>query len=119
VHYEIETASLENRRRLHVESGLRSIDSLARARKATRVPGNIVDDDQFGAGRANAPGEALTFHACPEYRDSTTSERRDTSYQRHAAIVHRPPDDRSGSGERQGSVAAFTAKQSGSEGWQP
>ncbi len=86
---EVETAIFEDRRRLHVDPGRVGLDCLPRTGEAAGVPRGVVYDDKLGAGRADASGEALTFHACPEYRDATTSERRDTSYQRHAAMVHR------------------------------
>jgi len=116
---EVETATFEDRRRLHIDPGRLGLDRLARSRKSAGVARNVVDDDKLGAGRADAPGEGLTFHACPEYRDATTSERRHTSYERHAAMVHRRSSRWSEPGGHQGSVAAFrTIERSGTRRWQ-
>ena len=117
---EVETAVFEDRRRLHIDPGRVGLDCLARTRETAGVPRNVVDDDQLGASRTDTSSKALTFHACPEYGDAAPGERRDTSYQRHAAMVHRATSRWSRSGQGQGSVAGFTTiEPSGTRRWQP
>ena len=86
---EVETAIFEDRWRLHIELGQLRLDRLPRTLRGGEVPHDIVDDDKLRACRADAPGEGPTFNACPEHHDPLASERRDTSDQRHAAMVHR------------------------------